>query len=197
MRRHTNERMLWIAGEAAEAYGRGAGRGGGRGRGRGDHEHDGSPWMRGGGGRMRRGDIRTALLLILEEGPGHGYELIQRLEEKSDGAWRPSPGSVYPTLQLLDDEGLVTARERDGKRTFEITDAGKAEAASRVEDAGGTPWELAGRGGRPSGELRGEIGNLMLAARQIAGAASKEQTERAVAILKDARKQLYAILAED
>ena len=197
MRRHTNERMGWIVGEAAEAYGRGAGRSGGRGRGRGDHEHDGPPWVRGGGGRMRRGDIRTALLLILEEGPGHGYELIQRLEEKSDGAWRPSPGSVYPTLQLLDDEGLVTASERDGKRTFEITDAGKAEAASRVEDAGGTPWDLAGRGGRPSGELREAIGTLMLAARQVAGAGSKEQTERAVAILKDARKQLYAILAED
>jgi DNA-binding PadR family transcriptional regulator len=182
--------MQWIAGEAAEAYGRGAGRGRGRG-----HDHEGPPWARG-GGRMRRGDIRTALLLILEEGPGHGYELIQRLEEKSDGAWRPSPGSVYPTLQLLDDEGLVTASERDGKRTFEITEAGKAEAASRVEDAGGTPWDLAGRGGRPSGELREAIGTLMLAARQVAGAGSKEQTERAVAILKDARKQLYAILAE-
>lgn len=180
---------------------RGAGRGRGRGR---DFDPEmidalragGPPWARG-GGRMRRGDIRTALLLILEEGPGHGYELIQRLEEKSDGAWRPSPGSVYPTLQLLDDEGLVTASERDGKRTFEITDAGRAEAASRVAGAGGAPWDLAGRGGRPSGELREAIGTLMLASRQVAGAGSKEQVERAVAILKDARKQLYAILAED
>ena len=146
---------------------------------------------------MRRGDIRTALLAVLEDGPGHGYELIQRLEEKSDGAWRPSPGSVYPTLQLLSDEGLVAASERDGKRVFEITDEGRAEAAERIEEAGGTPWEIAGRGGRPSGAFREELGQMMLAARQVAGAGSPEQRERAVTILRDARKQLYAILAED
>src|SRR5262245_53359556 len=79
-------------------------------------------------GRMRRGDIRTALLAVLAEAPGHGYEVMQRLEEKSGGAWRPSPGSVYPTLQQLQDEGLVTSTERDGKRIFELTDAGRAEA---------------------------------------------------------------------
>lgn len=146
---------------------------------------------------MRRGDIRTALLAVLAEGPGHGYELIRRLEEKSDGAWRPSPGSVYPTLQLLEDEGLVTASERDGKRTFEITDAGRTEAEERLADTGGTPpWESMGRGGRPSGDLRESIGQLMLATKQLAGVGTPEQVERAVAILKDARKQLYAILAE-
>jgi DNA-binding PadR family transcriptional regulator len=146
---------------------------------------------------MRRGDIRTALLAVLVDGPGHGYELIQRLEEKSDGAWRPSPGSVYPTLQLLDDEGLVTGIERDGKRIFEITDAGRAEAEARIAEAGAPPWELVGRGGRPSGELRESFGHLALAIRQVAGAGTDDQRERAVAVLKDARKQLYAILAED
>ena len=80
------------------------------------------------------------------KGPGHGYDVMQKLEDKTGGAWRPSPGSVYPTLQLLEDEGLVRSTERDGKRVFEITDAGRAEAAERIEEAGGTPWELAEKG---------------------------------------------------
>ena len=77
---------------------------------------------------------------------------MQNLEDKSGGAWRPSPGSVYPTLQLLEDEGLVRSTERDGKRVFEITDAGRTEAADRIEEAGGTPWELAGKGATRSRE---------------------------------------------
>src|SRR4029077_20476671 len=100
--------------------GRDGGRGGGRGGG-----------GFGGGPRMRRGDIRTAVLAVLTEAPGHGYDVMQNLEDKSGGAWRPSPGSVYSTLQLLEDEGLVRSTERDGKRVFEITDAGRAEAADR------------------------------------------------------------------
>ena len=146
---------------------------------------------------MRHGDIRTTLLVVLGEGSGHGYDLIQRLEEKSEGAWRPSPGSVYPTLQLLEDEGLVRSTERDAKRVYEVTDAGRAEATSRIEEAGGTPWELAGRNGRPSGELREVLFQLHLAAKQIAGAGTPEQRERAIVIIRDARKQLYGILAED
>src|SRR5471030_1271181 len=110
------------------------------------HRHDAEGWEgRRRGGRMRRGDIRTAVLAILAEEPGHGYDVIQRLEEKTDGAWRPSPGSVYPTLQLLEDEGLVRSAERDAKRVFEITDSGREEATRRVTEAGGTPWEIAGR----------------------------------------------------
>jgi DNA-binding PadR family transcriptional regulator len=144
---------------------------------------------------MRRGDIRTALLVVLEDGPGHGYDLIQRLEEKSDGAWRPSPGSVYPTLQMLEDEGLVRSTERDGKRTFELTEAGTAEATERVAEAGGTPWELVGRGGH--GELRASMGQLAMAMKQVAVAGSEDQRTRALEILKDARKRIYAILAED
>jgi DNA-binding PadR family transcriptional regulator len=155
---------------------------------------DGPPWGRR-GGRMRRGDIRTALLVVLEDGPGHGYDLIQRLEEKSDGVWRPSPGSVYPTLQLLEDEGLVRSTERDGKRIFELTDAGAAEAAERVAEAGGTPWELAGRSGQY--ELRASMGQLAVAMKQVAVAGSDEQRTRVLEILKDARKRIYAILAED
>ena len=148
-------------------------------------------------GRMRRGDIRTAVLAILAEEPGHGYEVMQRLEEKSGGAWRPSPGSVYPMLQLLEDEELVRSTERDGKRVFEVTDAGKAEAAARIEDAGGTPWDLAHRGGHGHGQLREAMMTLGLAVRQVAVAGKADQVERATAIITTARKQLYALLAED
>ena len=145
---------------------------------------------------MRRGDIRTAVLAVLTEGPGHGYDVMQNLEDKSGGAWRPSPGSVYPTLQLLEDEGLVRSTERDGKRVFEITDAGRAEAAERIEQAGGTPWEIAGRGQRGNREVREAFAQLFQALKQISAVGTPEQVERGLAIVTEARKQLYQILAE-
>jgi DNA-binding PadR family transcriptional regulator len=144
---------------------------------------------------MRRGDTRTGLLAALAEAPGHGYELIQRIEEKSDGAWRPSPGSVYPTLQLLEDEGLVRATERDGKRTFEITDEGRAEAERRIEAAGGPPWAAA-QASSGRGALREAMGLLGLAVRQVGIAGSKEQQDATTAILTDARKRVYQLLGE-
>ncbi len=146
---------------------------------------------------MRRGDIRTALLAVLAEGPGHGYDLMQTLEEKTGGAWRPSPGSVYPTLQLLEDEGLVRSVERDGKRTFEITDAGRTEVERRVDDAGGLPWEVAGRTGGRGTELRDAVGMLHLAAKQVTMTGDPRQAQRAVEIVNDARKKLYQLLAAD
>jgi DNA-binding PadR family transcriptional regulator len=150
-----------------------------------------------GGGRMRRGEIRTALLAALAEGPGHGYDMMQTLEDKTGGAWRPSPGSVYPTLQLLEDEGLVHSDERDGKRVYEITEAGREEATRRIEEAGGTPWELAGRGGRRVGEFRVAIAPMLVAFKQILTSGTPEQVERALEIVRDARRQLYQLLAED
>ena len=161
---------------------------GGRGR------HREGAW---GGPRMRRGQIRTSLLAVLAEGPGHGYDVMQKLEDKSGGEWRPSPGSVYPTLQLLEDEGLVRSTERDGKRVFEITETGRAEAAARIEEAGGTPWELAGKGARRGRDVMQAIRQLHMAFRQIAEVGTTEQVDRAVAIVTDARKQLYQILASD
>jgi DNA-binding PadR family transcriptional regulator len=156
----------------------------------------GPRWQRG-GGRRRRGDIRTAVLATLAEGPGHGYEIIQRIEEKSEGAWRPSPGSVYPTLQLLEDEGLVEATERDGKRVFEITDAGRAEAQQRIEDAGGTPWSTDVGPGSGRGQLRHSMALLALALKQVAVAGDKAQLDKATVIVNDARKKLYQLLSED
>ena len=146
---------------------------------------------------MRRGQIRTALLAVLAEAPGHGYDVIKTLEIKSGGAWKPSPGSVYPTLQLLEDEGLVRSTERDGKRVYEITEAGRAEAASRVEQDGGAPWETAGRGSRPGREAREAFGQLFRAFKQIAEVGSPEQIEQGLAVITDARKRLYQILAAD
>ena len=144
---------------------------------------------------MRRGDTRTALLAALAEAPAHGYELMQRIEEKSEGAWRPSPGSVYPTLQLLEDEGLVRVAERDGKRIFEITDEGRAEAERRVEEAGGAPWEILD-GGSGRGSLRESMRLLGLAVRQTATVGSKEHIDATNTILTDARKRIYQLLGE-
>jgi DNA-binding PadR family transcriptional regulator len=149
------------------------------------------------GGRMRRGDIRTAVLAVLSEGPGHGYDVIQRLEDKTEGAWRPSPGSVYPTLQLLADEGLAQSVERDGKRVYELTPAGRAETERRIEEAGGTPWELDGQTDANFGQLRDNVRQVHMAARMVAASGRPELVERAVVIVRDARKQLYGLLAQD
>src|SRR6266545_6020465 len=110
----------------------------------------GPPW---GGRRARRGDVRTALLSLLADKPMHGYDLIRELEQRSGGAWRPSPGSIYPTLQLLEDEGLVTSQEQDGKRVYTINDAGRAELEERRERGAGDPWEF-GPLGEGLGQLR-------------------------------------------
>jgi DNA-binding PadR family transcriptional regulator len=142
--------------------------------------------------RMRRGDVRTAVLAVLVERPGHGYEIIQALEEKSGGAWRPSPGSIYPTLQQLEDEGLVRSATTEGKRVYELTDEGKAEAERRLAEAGRPPWDDAG-----SGDLRSSLRQFVLAYKQIESAGSAPQAEKAAQIMNDARKQLYRLLAED
>jgi DNA-binding PadR family transcriptional regulator len=150
-----------------------------------------------GGGRRRRGDIRNAVLALLEEAPAHGYELIQRLEEKSQGAWRPSAGSIYPTLQLLEDEGLVRSNERDGKRVYELTDEGRTAAGERMAVAGGPPW--AGAGGNPGRRYK-EFGDalrqLHLAARQVAVTGDQDQIAKVSEIITDARKKIYTLLAE-
>lgn len=136
------------------------------------------------------------MLAVLLEGPGHGYDIMQRIEEKTGGAWRPSPGSVYPTLQLLGDEGFVVASERDGKRVFEITETGRVEAQRRLDEAGGAPWELTDDSVGPW-HIREGMGLLHLAAKQVAMAGTPEQTQAAVAIITEARKKLYLLLSAD
>jgi DNA-binding PadR family transcriptional regulator len=125
----------------------------------------------------------------------HGYEMIQELESRTDGMWRPSPGSVYPTLQLLEDEGLVTAQESDGKRLFSLTDPGRAEAAKAAE--GPKPWEQVTKGVDPSAfALRNAGWAVISAARQVVAVGTEEQKTRAVELLDETRRRLYGMLAE-
>jgi DNA-binding PadR family transcriptional regulator len=157
----------------------------------------GGPRGRRGGGRGRgkRGDVRAAILKLLAERPMHGYEMIQEIGERSQNLWRPSPGSVYPTLQLLVDEGLIAAAESEGsKKLFELTDEGRA-AADKVETA---PWDEIAEGAEPGHvNLRAAIGQLMGAVAQSAHTANEEQQERIVDIVNNARREIYGILGED
>jgi DNA-binding PadR family transcriptional regulator len=145
---------------------------------------------------MRRGDVRYALLIALLDGPGHGYELIQVLEEKTEGRWKPSPGSVYPTLQLLADEDLVTSTERDGKRIFELTEQGRTEAQARLDDEG-LPWEGIDELGEGYTGFRIAMRELHHATKQTALTADPETVQKATDILVKARKDLYRLLADD
>ncbi len=145
-------------------------------------------------GRRRRGDIRVALLFGLEAGPAHGYELIQRLGERTGGRWKPSPGSVYPTLQLLEEEGLASSVEQDGKRVYDLTEAGRAALAERSA-AGGPPW-MGPESGGAHGDLRAAVGQLVMAAKQVGMGGTPAQVESATGIVNEARRKLYQLLAE-
>jgi DNA-binding PadR family transcriptional regulator len=149
------------------------------------------------GPRARRGDVRAALLVLLAEEPRNGYQLMQAIEERSDGAWRPSPGSVYPTLQQLEDEGLVTAAERDGQRLFDLTEAGRQSVAERPEDAP-APWDVVA-GGSAGGEreLMKVVRDVATAAAQVVRAGNEQQVDEARQILAEANRSLYRILAGD
>jgi DNA-binding PadR family transcriptional regulator len=150
----------------------------------------------GGRGRKRRGDVRTALLLLLAEEPRNGYQLMQTIEERSDGRWRPSPGSVYPTLAQLEDEGLIRASEIEGQKVFEITDEGRARIGDR--EGAPAPWEYDDGGDEDSGrKLRELIGGLAQAAMLVQRTGDEQQTEQARKVLSDARRSLYRILAEE
>ena len=146
------------------------------------------------GRRAGRGDIRAAILALLVEEPMHGYQIIQELAERTGGVWRPSPGSVYPTLQQLEDEELVreTASE-SGKRVYELTDAGREQAA-----AAPAPWTaVAGESESELVALRDLVHQVMAATRQVASAGTTAQIEAAQAVLRDTRRALYRLLAEE
>ena len=162
-----------------EAFGFGGGRRGRRG---------------GPGRRARRGDVRAAALALLTERPMHGYEMIQELEERTDGVWRPSPGAIYPALQLLEDQGFVTADAEAGKRLFSLTDSGREEAAKLGDRK---PWDDVTAGIDPSQfKLRDALGPIAIAARQVAVDGTPAQQAAAAEVLTETRRKLYAILAE-
>jgi len=157
----------------------------------------GSPHGWGPGRRTRRGDVRAAVLGVLADEPMHGYQIIQQLEERSGGMWRPSAGSVYPTLQLLEDQGLVRSEEVEGRRVYSLTDAGRAEAEVNKERPAGPPWAAwAGESDDPRVKLRQAFFQLAGAAKQIGMGGSTEQVLKALDILAEARRKIYALLAD-
>jgi DNA-binding PadR family transcriptional regulator len=160
---------------------RGLGRLGGHGR---------PPRPHGGRFQMRRGIIRDAILHLLAEQPMHGYQVMQELSERSGGRWHPSAGSIYPTLQQLEDEGLVTAEDRDGRRTFSLTEAGQAAAKAVPADR---PWSRH-EGGNDLGSAMRE---LNVAATQVNRVGSPVARDEAGKVLTDARRALYRLLADD
>jgi DNA-binding PadR family transcriptional regulator len=148
-------------------------------------------------GRARRGDVRTAVLLLLGEEARNGYQLMQEIEKRSGGMWRPSPGSIYPALAQLEDEGLVRAEERDGGRVFSLTDAGGTYVEERRETRG-SPWDEVNEA--VDDDLCayfGELRRVAMAAGQIGHMGTTHQMAEARKILADARRGLYALLAED
>jgi DNA-binding PadR family transcriptional regulator len=158
----------------------------------------GGPGHRNAKGRGRHGrrpNVRGAVLALLLERPMHGYEMIQELDSRTGGIWRPSPGSIYPTLQLLEDEGLITADESGGRRRFTLTDTGRVEAQQAAESA---PWnDIGDETVSQAQEYRDAIFGIMNALRQVGFNGTDDQRARALEVLVETRRKLYAILAED
>jgi DNA-binding PadR family transcriptional regulator len=148
-----------------------------------------------GRGRRRRGDVRLAILRLLAQEPRNGYQLMQTIEERSEGQWRPSPGSMYPTLSQLEDEGLIRSTEADGGRRFEITDAGRGALDERAGEP--DPWT-------PDTDAdehaMSEFGPLVIgiakAVWQVATVGDDAQRARAAQLLAETGRSLYGILAE-
>lgn len=154
----------------------------------------------GGNGRARKGDVRAAILSLLSEAPATGYALIKGIAERTDQAWRPSPGSVYPTLQQLVDEGLVRQQgaggETGGRTDYELTDEGTAYVAANKEQLDAA-WQTAGP--RVPGidtEFMGSIGRLFDAVKQFPRSATPEQRKLAAEKMDELRRELYRILAD-
>jgi DNA-binding PadR family transcriptional regulator len=148
--------------------------------------------------RAGRGDARLAILALLEEGPRHGYQLIQDIRERSGGSWNPSPGSIYPALSALQDEGLIDDDKVDGRRVFALTDAGRQYVTERAEDLARV---FADNTAAPEHEevtdLRELIWGVGGAAVTVIGSGTPEQRDQARVILSRTRRDLYRILADD
>ena len=185
----------------AHGGGPGPGRRGrrGRGRGPGGYGFGGPGPFPGGHGprgrRARRGDVRAAALLLLAEEPRKGYGIMQELQARSDGVWRASPGSVYPALAQLEDEGLIRAEEHEGRRTFALTDEGRAYVDAHRDELG-SPWDAVNEGvGDAHHALMAAGRDLGVAALQVLRTGTDEQLAEGERILADARRRLYRLLA--
>ena len=150
---------------------------------------------RGRGPVVRRGEVRGLILAALRDRPMHGYEVIQELEAQSDGRWRPSAGSVYPTLQQLADEGLVTGSEVDGRRTYTLTESGRKAATEAADAAPRSRWGTSDDDAEP--DLRRYVVELASASIQVHRMGSPATKREVARILGDARRQVYRLLSED
>jgi DNA-binding PadR family transcriptional regulator len=155
------------------------------------------------GPRVRRGDVRVAILDVLAAEPLNGYQVIQQIAERTDGAWRPSPGSVYPTISQLEDEGLLESDGEKGRRTLSLTDAGRDYLTEHVDEVsevwapfGGERAAHDSFGGTDFSSLKPELGRVMNAVWQIITTGTDEQRRQAVGVLVEARRSLYQILAD-
>jgi len=152
------------------------------------------------GPRVRRGDVRAAILDVLAAEPMNGYQIISQIAERTGGAWKPSPGSVYPTISQLEDEGLIEADDAHGRRTLRLTDEGRAyvEANAAELAAVWSPFEEPAREeGRPDfANLKPEIGQVMNAVWQIISTGTDQQKREAIEVLVETRRKLYGLLAE-
>lgn len=145
----------------------------------------------------KRGDVRAAAFLLLAEQPMHGYQLIQEIRERSNGIWTPSPGSIYPVLQQLEDEGLVSFERVDGRKTATLTDEGNDYVEENREELG-SPWDaVSEHAGADHKHLRTSLQGLIVAWKQVAQVGTSDQRKQATEVLEDARKSMYRILAGD
>lgn len=154
----------------------------------------GPPWMRNRGPKVRRGDVRAAILGVLADQPRNGYQIIQQIAERTSGSWKPSPGSIYPTLQQLEDEGLVAADDSGGRRSFALTEEGRRYVEEHPDEIA-APWKTFDDLDDGS-DVRPLIGQVAAAIWQIMAVGSPEQQDRGREALVELRRKLYGILAE-
>ena len=146
------------------------------------------------GGRGSRQNVRPAILALLVERPMHGYEMIQELDSRTNGIWRPSPGSIYPTLQLLEDEGLIEVTAEGGRKSYRLTEAGQAEAETAAQNP---PWaQFTDDTMSQVQDFRDAAVGIMNALRQVGFNGTPEQRDKALEVLNDTKRRLYAILAD-
>jgi DNA-binding PadR family transcriptional regulator len=161
----------------------------------------GPPWWAGGargwrGPKARRGDVRAAILGVLAEQPMNGYQIIQEIASRSSGVWKPSPGSIYPTLQQLEDEGLVRVEDDGGRRVYTLTDEGRGYVNEQADEVS-APWQAMSEAGEDDDGLKPLIGQVAGAVWQIVATGTPEQQAKGRDALVELRRKLYSILAED